>query len=664
MRFNSITFKLSAFIIGIASIVAIFVFVFIDHQLKQILNKSQVSMYTERVDAIVDVLARKNERLKKTGLVEVYIDDFQYSTLSLLRVNQYNQSDQNIYPFIIRSNGLVVMHPKLQPLDASVKDTSIVAKMLSSDQGAFYDTYLGEKKWYVYKRFDEWGWVVGYTVPLDIKYKDAREFRNKLILLFVVIALPSLFGFILIVTRFTRPIINLTEASKRIAGGDLGQQIDLSGNDEVGKLSRNFEFMRAAIKDKIAVMNHEIGERKRAEEETKQLRNYLSNIINSMPSMLMGVDKDGIITQWNLEAHRLTGLSTEEVLGQPLNKAIPEITIGTEQVTSAIESRKELTRPKRTRQKDGKTIYEDITIYPLITNGVEGAVIRIDDVTERVRMEEMMIQSEKMLSVGGLAAGMAHEINNPLAGMMQTANVMSSRLKADSPIPANLTAAEAAGTNMEAINRFMEDRGILRMVSNIIVSGERVATIVNNMLSFARKGDATRSSYDVKKILDKTLDLASTDYDLKKKYDFKAITIIKQYAENLPPVPCQSAKIQQVLLNIFSNGAQAMTMSSTEHPQFVIRTYLEQNRQMACIEIKDSGPGMDEETRKRVFEPFFSTKQVGEGTGLGLSVSYFIVTENHGGEMEVESRLGSGSTFTIRLPMRNGPAKPNSHEQI
>ena len=138
---------------------------------------------------------------------------------------------------------------------------------------------------------------------------------------------------------------------------------------------------------------------------------------------------------------------------------------------------------------------------------------------------------------------------------------------------------------------------------------------------------------------------------MKKQYDFKRIEIIKTYANGLPAVPCEGAKIQQVLLNLFRNAAQAMTEAGLESPRISIRTRLESQRSMAVMEIEDNGPGMDEPTRKRVFEPFFTTKPVGVGTGLGLSVSYFIITENHRGEMRVESRPGAGTKFIIHLPI-------------
>ncbi len=410
-----------------------------------------------------------------------------------------------------------------------------------------------------------------------------------------------------------------------------------------------------------------IAQRKRAEDDLLHLQNYLANIINSMPSMLVGVDRDGVITQWNSEAEQVTGLTPDAAVGQLLPAAVPRLADEMKGVREAMRTREVRTHSRRPYQEGAEPKYEDITIYPLVANRVEGAVIRIDDVTERVRIEEMMVQSEKMMSVGGLAAGMAHEINNPLAGVMQTADVLGGRLMED--LPANTRAAEDAGTSMAAIRAFMEARGVPRMLSRIRESGSRAAEIVTNMLSFARQSEAAFSSRDLVELLDQSVDLAGSDYDLKKKYDFRQIEIVRDYEPGLPLVPCEAAKIQQVLLNVLRNGAEAMQAhvdQSGRKPCFTLRVQRDAISQRPAelplgspavrLDITDNGPGMPEETRRRVFEPFFTTKPVGVGIGLGLSVSYFIIRENHGGEMSVSSTPGEGTTFTIILPIERGAA--------
>ncbi|MDM8535250.1 PAS domain S-box protein [Desulfobacterales bacterium HSG17] len=393
----------------------------------------------------------------------------------------------------------------------------------------------------------------------------------------------------------------------------------------------------------------DITERKQAENELQRLRNLLSNIINSMPSVLVGVDRDGVITQWNRQAENVTGIKAENALGQLLEETFPQLAPEMEKVHSAIET---LETQKDLRVEsifNNKPLFTDVIVYPLISNGAEGAVIRVDDVTERVNLEEMMIQSEKMLSVGGLAAGMAHEINNPLAGILQNTQVMRNRISGE--LQKNKLVAQECNLTIEGIEEYMNKRGILKMMNSIEESGKRAAKIVENMLLFSRKSESSFALYNLGELLDKTIELAENDYDLKKKYDFRQIQIVREYDSFVPEVPCEATKIQQVFLNILKNGAQAMSENKEEGkvPCFILRLKSKEN--MVCIEIEDNGAGMNESVRRRIFEPFFTTKEVGIGTGIGLSVSYFIITKNHNGTMSVESIPGCGTKFIIHLPI-------------
>nr|WP_320193144.1 ATP-binding protein [uncultured Desulfobacter sp.] len=458
----------------------------------------------------------------------------------------------------------------------------------------------------------------------------------------VTISLALIVFLILLTSLFfkniiKRPMDDICAGIKAFRQSNLDTRINLNRNDEWHLIEEALNAMAADLSNSYA--------------DLKTAQDLVSNIIDSMPSVLVGVNNKGMVTQWNLKAEQVTGICAQEARSQPLDKVFPNLAHEMDRILASIQDRRVLRNSKVRREDREDTRYEDVTIYPLVANGVEGAVIRVDDTTDQVQMEEMMIQSEKMLSVGGLAAGMAHEINNPLAGMMQTAQVMAQRLTADLDIPASRKAAKEAGTTIEAISRFMETRGIQRMSHTIIDSGQRVSKIVNNMLSFARKDSSTISPHDLNDILDKTIELAATDYDLKKTYDFKQIKIIKEYNDNLYAVPCQASKIQQVVLNVLTNGAQAMQGAKTQNPQFTIRTYVDLTRNMACMEIEDNGPGINEKTCKHIFNPFFTTKPVGLGTGLGLSVSYFIITEHHKGEMTVESSPGAGAKFVIRIPL-------------
>ena len=395
----------------------------------------------------------------------------------------------------------------------------------------------------------------------------------------------------------------------------------------------------------------------RLRRESNALKEKFRSLVELSSDWIWEVDKNGTYTYSSPQINRLLGYQPQDLIGKmtpfdlmPADEA-KRVSALFEDI---IASRKAFHGLENINiHKDGHPVVMETGGCPFFN--VNGNLIGyrgVDrDITERKRMEEMMVQSAKMMSVGGLAAGIAHEINNPLAGMLQSAQVLSLRLKADSNIPANIKAAEAAGTTMESIEKFMEDRGIQRMLGAITESGQRISEIVANMLSFSRKEAPIISTHHLDKILDKAIELATTDYNLKKTYDFKQIKIIREYDEALPAILCQASKIQQVLLNILTNGAQAMQTAKTANPRFILRIRKEKSPDMIRIEIEDNGPGMDEKNRLKVFDPFFTTKPIGIGTGLGLSVSYFIITENHKGMIDVISAPGEGANFIIRLPV-------------
>jgi PAS domain S-box-containing protein len=398
-----------------------------------------------------------------------------------------------------------------------------------------------------------------------------------------------------------------------------------------------------------------------AEQETERLGQLLQNMIDSMPSTLAGVDGEGSVTHWNRQAVTLTGVEASRAIGRPLHELLPAAAQLLASVPTAMASRSAQHHERVPWQVGGERRLFDVTVYPLVAGGIDGAVVRLDDVTAHVRMQEVMIQTEKMMSIGGLAAGMAHEINNPLAGMMQSAQVIQNRLRAD--LPANLRAAEASGLTLAALHDYAARRGILPLLDAMRETGQRAAKIVDNMLRFSRKDHARMLPVDLPALLDKTIEIARSDYDLRKKYDFMSIDVRREYEPGLPPFECQETEIQQVILNLVKNAAEAMfepppssgvgaapppEAQRLARPTLILR--LASEGEMVRIEVEDNGPGMTDAVRRRVFEPFFTTKGVGVGTGLGLPVSYFIVTDNHGGSMTVESEPGRGARFIILLP--------------
>lgn len=388
----------------------------------------------------------------------------------------------------------------------------------------------------------------------------------------------------------------------------------------------------------------DITHEKRVQRELLDVQGMIISIIDSMPSYIIGVDSFISITHWNKQIENLTGITLAKALGSSPFELYAPLLDYEKEIIASIDNEVVFNKRSCKIVEAGEQKYKDITVYPLINEGFRGGVIRIDDVTEKVKFEELIVQSEKMMSVGGLAAGMAHEINNPLAGIIQSSQNLYRRLF--SPLEKNLNTAKELGLDYSLIKEYMERRDIERMINQINQSGLRASKIVKNMLSFSRKSGDDFVYTSMTTLMDNTIALAENDFNLKKDFDFKSIEITRIYEANLKMIMCEPSKIQQVLYNLIKNGTEAMY--KIKNPIFIFRIYSDEK--WIIIEIEDSGHGMSDEVKKRIFEPFFTTKDVGKGTGLGMSVSYFIICDLHSGELSVESEVGHYTKFIIKLP--------------
>ncbi len=396
-------------------------------------------------------------------------------------------------------------------------------------------------------------------------------------------------------------------------------------------------------------LTNEVAERCAAEEHVRSIRNYLKRIIDAMPSMLIGLDVHERITHWNAQAAHFTGVAEASAYQRSLFEAFPELEPYRDAIRQSMQTctPQFLPKIKFRPQHQEEWYYIDMLIYPMEESGVDGAVIRIDDVTRHVQLEDMMIQAEKMTTVGGLAAGMAHEINNPLGIILQSAQNLRRRLCPDAK--KNVDVAEQIGIDLYKLNEYCHRQHLFSYMDGIRDAGERAAKIVANMLEFSHRTSAEMRPVNLNQLLDDTIELAEKDYDLRKRYDFHTIRLHRHYDATLPLVSCNQTEIQQVVLNMLRNSAQAIHGASMARaPQITISTG--HDAKMISVSIEDNGPGLEKEAQKRMFEPFFTTKDVGEGTGLGLYISYFIITTHHQGTISVESEAGAGTRITFFLP--------------
>jgi len=497
-----------------------------------------------------------------------------------------------------------------------------------------------------------------------------------------------------------RPLAGFCQSIRLVSGGSY--DLPPSGGERLAELAdmdREFRDMAATVRQREAAL--------------RRARAYVQQMMDAMPSAIIALDGHCRVVRMNPAALRRTGHVVTPA-GIALTELLPDHADTAARLATAMARRTPVDRERMVTLIGGHYRYEDVSLYPMgsgMTGAPEGdgGVLRIDDVTDRVRMEEVLVQSEKMLSVGGLAAGMAHEINNPLGAILQGAQNIQRRL-ADG-LPANEQVAERLGCSLPVIRAYLAERRVLEFLDSIREAGCRAANIITNMLEFSRNSGARRTTVDLHALLDRTLDIAASDYDLKKRYDFRNIAIVRDYAAELPPVVCSEQEIAQVLLNLLRNAAQAIAARpgnmrpgdmrpndvrpddthrdgahaegegaddaapsappvpsalhggpGRDEPRIVLRTRREGT--WMRIDVQDNGTGMPEDVRRRVFEPFFTTKEVGVGTGLGLSVSYFIVTRNHAGCFDVASEPGRGTTFTLRLPLpgsSQAPEVPRGH---
>ncbi|MHB8790341.1 MAG: PAS domain S-box protein [Desulfobulbaceae bacterium] len=291
-----------------------------------------------------------------------------------------------------------------------------------------------------------------------------------------------------------------------------------------------------------------------------------------------------------------------------------------------------------------------VTASPVLDEnmGVANIALVVKDITERKKLEEQLFQSEKLATIAGLAAGVAHEINTPLSAILQSIQVINNSL--DSGRPENQQAAATCGIDLGKVNEYFRLMEIDYFLNGMRESALKASKIITSLLDFSRPQKGDMKMVDLNELFDNAIGLARADYDLKKKYDILNFTIQREYDPELPPVTCVPMEIEQVILNLVKNAVHAVVDGGGRgQPRLTLRTGKE--NESVRIEVEDNGPGIAEEEQKHIFDPFYTTKEVGIGTGLGLSVSFAIIHDKHHGTIEVESAPGNGAKFIVKIPI-------------
>ena len=390
---------------------------------------------------------------------------------------------------------------------------------------------------------------------------------------------------------------------------------------------------------------------KHSEQVLKQTQQYLNALVNSMPSAIIGIDTDYKITRLNQLSKTYRTNKSDYILLKDVFSSFIFLKPYKEQIKDSVEKRTKLILNEVYIKQDSIERYVNILVYPISHENNESAVIRIDDITEKVFFERKLIQSEKMSSIGELAAGMAHEINNPLGSIMSGIQNTMRRISTD--LPKNIQVAEEIGTDLNVINQYLEERNIFNYLSGISEAASKASHIVANLMNFSRKSQSEYAEYSVYDIVESAIKIVKNDFDISRDYDFCHIKISRNYNHSVGKIFVDFSEIEQVFFNILKNSAQAiyLTKDEIDEPQIIINTY--ETDDHVVTEICDNGPGIEEDKINRIFEPFYTTKDVGVGTGLGLSVSYFIITKNYNGIINAESIEPKGLKLIIKLPLIN-----------
>src|SRR6266542_4036340 len=371
----------------------------------------------------------------------------------------------------------------------------------------------------------------------------------------------------------------------------------------------------------------DITEQQRAQEALARSEARYRNLFESASDAIVTLDANGRFTTFNHAAESISSYHREELVGQWFAPMLPddELPKALAHFQRALSGETGLFETTFYR-KDGDVRTIQVTYSTPQRDEEVLCVIR--DVTDQKALQEQLIQSEKMSAIGQLVSGVAHELNNPLAGISAFAQLLLSEKRFP---PDQRTAAEM-----------------------IYAEARRASRIVQNLLTFARQHKPERTPTSVNQVLDDTLELRG--YELR----VRGIDVQRDYAEKVPDTMADAHQLQQVFLNLITNAEQAMERSERDKQRLIVRT--RRSGEVVRIEIEDTGPGIPPNLLERIFNPFFTTQPTGSGTGLGLSISLGIVRE-HEGRIWAENAPQGGARFVVEIPVTE-PRTSGEHAAV
>lgn len=432
---------------------------------------------------------------------------------------------------------------------------------------------------------------------------------------------------------------------------DFAIRVPVNGADELASLGNETNKMLAVIEDYdkknqdlFQTVSHELDQASILSKELKKAEKFLSSIINAMPSALLLMDYDKKIFQMNDEAKKMAEQFSGIVEGGSVLQLFPFLSDYKKEMEKAIKTEKIQAINKLIYSHNHGTSYFNVVMYPLPQQ--KKLALRIDDISPQMKLQEKMVQNEKLASIGVLTAGVAHEINNPLNFILSAVAPLRADLKDLSELIhkyeqlKNATDLPAAIEELRRLGESLDTPYISQEINQLMVGIQdginRTVTITKDLQSASHSDDGKMQEINVHEGLDACLTLLANRYK-------NRIEIVRYYGA-VSAVCCFGGRLNQIFMNILSNAIDAIP----DKGQIVI-TSRKKNENHIVITIADTGSGINPESLTKIFDPFFTTKEVGRGTGLGLSITRTII-EDMGGGIEVSSQLGQGTEFAITLP--------------
>lgn len=368
-----------------------------------------------------------------------------------------------------------------------------------------------------------------------------------------------------------------------------------------------------------------------------------------LPYHLLG--DDGLLLKVNRAWIDALGYSSIEVIGRKFSDFLTEdqqqhfqILLAQLQANGEVESVR-----LNVIKKNSSTISIELNGSAVLDRDTGGLMVHciFQDVSGQEKIKEMIHQSEKLTTIASLAAGIAHEINTPLSGILQSVQLVEMFLDPEKEV--NRQVAKENGIDLKKFQAYMQQQDLDYFIGGIRTAAIKASNIIKMLLDYSRPSQLERELVRLPHMIDSVIQLIHSDYGLKKKYRVIDTCFIKEYDEAIPFIECVAVEIEQVILGLISNAIHAMGIGKTVEPTVTIRTLaLGEN---VRIQVEDNGPGMSTIVRNHAFDPFFTTKETGEGTGLGLSISYTIVVEKHKGQLWIDKEYSDGTRMVIDLPV-------------